>query len=311
MNSEETTVDTEAELRAGIVAVVGATNVGKSTLVNALVGEKVSIVSPVVQTTRNMVRAIGTEPRGQLVFIDTPGVHKAQFDLGRMMNKMARGAAEGVDVVLFVMDAARPPRDEDEGWMRRLLRPDAEALVVAVLNKSDLAPDHVAAYRDRWAAVAEEKGTDRQPHWCSVSGRTGEGMAALQTRLFALVPPGPHLFPADIVTDYPRKLNIADVVREKYACHLHDELPHALAVWVETIEEKDARWVAQGTVYVDRHSQKGIVLGAKGRLLKRVTHEAEQELAEMYGHRVKLKLWVKVEKDWRRNFWMLKKLGYA
>ncbi len=296
---------------AGIVAVVGAANVGKSTLINAMVGEKVSIVSPVVQTTRNVVRAIRTEPRGQLVFMDTPGVHKAKYDLGRMMNRMARATAEGVDVVLLMLDRARPPREEDEGWMRRLMRPDQDAHVIALLNKADVPKDHEKAYRDLWESVATEKGSDRKPEWMSGSGRTGLGVDALTAQLFARVPAGPNLFPDDMLTDYPRKLNMADIVREKYVTRLKEELPHAIAVWIEEIEERADKWHVQGTVYVDKHSQKGIVLGAKGRLLKTATAEAEKELSEMYGLPVKLKLWVKVEKDWTRNFWMLKKLGYA
>ena len=304
-------METQAPARSGIVAVVGSANVGKSTLINALVGEKVTIVSPVAQTTRNIVRAILSEPRGQLVFMDTPGVHKAKYDLGRMMNRMARGATEGVDVVMWVIDAARPPREEDEGWMRRLMRPDQEAHVLAVLNKIDVDRDYTADYRAGWAALATEKGIERAPEWLPVSGLRGDGLTELRDRLFTLMPVGPLLFPEDILTDYPRKLNIADVVREKYAYRLKDELPHAIAVWIEEIEEGDKKWTAHGTVYVDRHSQKGIVLGAKGRLLKTVTREAEQDLAEMYGHPVRLKLWVKAEKDWTRNFWMLKKLGYA
>ncbi len=297
--------------RSGIVAVVGAANVGKSTLINTIVGEKVSIVSPVVQTTRNVIRAILTEPRGQLVFMDTPGVHKAKYDLGRMMNKMARTAADGVDAVLLVLDAARPPREEDEGWMRRLMRPEQEAPVLIVLNKADRGAEHARAYRERWAAVAREKNSDRTAEWMPASALTGDGVAPLTDRLFSLMPVGPLLFPDDVLTDFPRQLNMADVVREKYARRLQQELPHDLAVWIEGVEEESTQWTARGTVYVNRHSQKGIVLGAKGKLLKTVTSEAERELSEMYGRRVKLVLWVKVEKDWNRNYWMLKKLGYA
>ena len=299
------------ESRAGIVAVVGSANVGKSTLINAMVGEKVTIVSPVAQTTRNVIRAILTEPRGQLVFMDTPGVHKAKYELGKTMNRMARGTADGVDVVLLVLDAARPLREEDEGWMRRLMRPGHEAQVLVVLNKIDLARDFTADYQARWAQVAEEKAFAGDVAWLRVSGLSGQGMDGLTAALFALVPEGPLLFPEDVLTDYPRKLNMADVVREKYAYRLDQELPHAIAVWIEEVEEGEEVWNVRGTIYVDRPSQKGIVLGAKGNLLKTVTREAEQDLSTMYGRRVKLKLWVKAEKHWTRNFWMLKKLGYA
>ncbi len=311
MTTETIHTAANPEQRSGMVAIVGAANVGKSTLVNALVGEKVTIVSPVVQTTRNLVRAILTEPRGQLVFIDTPGVHKAKYDLGRLMNRMARGAVEGVDVVLLMLDASRPPREEDEGWMRRLMRPDQEGSALLVLNKSDQDRDLSSEYEALWARVAEEKQWTREPEWRRISALTGSGVEELMSRLFALVPPGPYLFPEDVLTDYPRKLAMADVIREKYVTRLKDELPHAIAIWIEDIEESPQRLVVHGTVYVDRHSQKGIVLGSKGRLLKSVCHEAGKELSDWCEQPVTVKLWVKCEKDWSRNFWMLKKLGYA
>ena len=136
-------------------------------------------------------------------------------------------------------------------------------------------------------------------------------MGDLLDTLFVHVPEGPALFPDDILTDYPRKLNISDVIREKLFHRLHDELPHAVAVWVEEIHEGEKKWEVEASIYVERHSQKGIVIGEKGRLLKWVRDQAEKELYEMYGVRFKLKLWVKVEKNWRKNFWILKKLGYA
>ena len=295
--------------RAGIVAIVGRTNVGKSTLVNHLLGEKVSIVSDTVQTTRNLIRAILTEPRGQLVFLDTPGVHKAQGELGKNLNKAARSAVQGVDAILLVLDASTPPELEDDGWLRRVAREDVPC--VFALNKSDRKPDRSARYKELWEEIKAEKESAQQPVWASVSALKGDGMAALLDTLFVTVPEGPPLFPDDILTDYPRKLNIADVIREKLFHRLHEELPHAVAVWVEEIDEREKKWVVEASIYVERHSQKGIVIGEKGRLLKWVREQAEKELYEMYGVRFQLKLWVKVEKNWRKNFWILKKLGYA
>ena len=297
------------ELRTGIVAIVGRTNVGKSTLLNHLIGEKVSIVSDTVQTTRNLVRAILTEPRGQLVFLDTPGIHKAKGDLGKNLNKTARSSVEGVDAILLVIDASKKPQLEDEGWFRRLVRSESPCLIA--LNKNDVKVNHSAAYQELWDEIQVEKETNKKVTWLSVSALHGEGMPELLDTLFETVPPGPLLFPEDILTDYPRKLNIGDVIREKLFHRLHDELPHAIAVWVESIEEAEKKWTVEATIYVERHSQKGIVIGKKGRLLKTAREEAEKELYEMYGVRFKLKLWVKVEKNWRKNFWMLKKFGYA
>lgn len=295
--------------RAGIVAIVGRTNVGKSTLINHLLGEKVSIVSDTVQTTRNLIRAILTEPRGQIVFLDTPGVHKAQGDLGKNLNKTARGAVAGVDAILLVFDNSTKPELEDDGWMRRIAR--EEVPCIFALNKSDRSPGRSGDYKTLWQVIKDEKGSSQQPVWATVSAIQGDGMGGLLDTLFTTIPEGPPLFPEDILTDYPRKLNIADVIREKLFHRLHDELPHAVAVWVEEIDEQENKWVVDASIYVERHSQKGIVIGEKGRLLKWVREQSEKELYEMYGIRFKLKLWVKVEKNWRKNFWILKKLGYA
>lgn len=295
--------------RAGMVAIVGRANVGKSTLINRILGEKVSIVSPVAQTTRNMVRGILTEPRGQLVFLDTPGVHQASYDLGHVMNRTARAAVEGVDVVLLVLDGTTTPRAEDEGWMRRLLFHPAP--VVALLNKCDEKADHTVAYQQRWASVATEKKSTKQAEWLRASAVTGEGIPELLQRLFALVPVGEHLFPGEILSDYPRKLAIADVVREKYFHELRAELPHTLAVEIEELEEKPEGWLAKGAIMVEKSSQKPILLGAKGRLFKKVIVAAEKDLVEMYGTPVKLDLWIRVEKNWQKNFWVLKRLGYV
>jgi GTP-binding protein Era len=297
------------ETRAGVVAVVGRTNAGKSTLLNALLGEKVSIVSDTVQTTRNIIRAILTEPRGQIVFLDTPGVHKAQGELGKNLNKMARSSVNGADAVLLVLDASSRPWQEDDGWMRRLIKEGTPCLIL--LNKTDLGTSFVETYKALWQTVAEEKGSALAPVWIEGSALNGAGLPQLTQALFAMVPEGPALFPEEMLTDYPRKLNIGDVIREKLFDRLHDELPHCIAVWVETITEGEKEWQVEADIYVERHSQKGIVIGEKGRLLKSVKHYAEKELAEMYGRPVRLTLWVKVEKDWRKNFWILRKLGYA
>ena len=295
--------------KAGIISIVGRTNVGKSTVANHLLGEKVSIVSDTVQTTRNLIRAILTEPRGQIVFYDTPGVHKAQGELGRNLNKAARSAVQGVDAILLILDGGAPPELEDDGWFRRIAREEVPCLFA--LNKCDLRRNFSADYQALWKEIREEKKSTAEPVWAAVSALHGEGMAALLDMLFDVTPEGPPLFPDDILTDYPRKLNMADVIREKLFHRLHSELPHAIAVWVETIHEQEKKWTVDATIYVERHSQKGIVIGEKGRLLKWVRSQAEKELYEMYGVRFKVNLWVKVEKNWRKNFWMLKKFGYA
>ncbi len=296
-------------LRAGMVAIVGRANVGKSSLMNAILEEKVSIVSPVCQTTRNMIRGVLTEPRGQLVFLDTPGLHKAPSDLGRVMNKVARKAIEGTDLVLLALDVSEPPHQEDEGWIRRLVR--EETPVLAVLNKIDLGSSHEQAFKMLWQEVEAAKAGAKPMEWLRISATNGQGVQELITRLFELAPVGPPLFPEDVLTDFPRKLAMADTIREKFFFRLRDELPHALAVFVDQIMEEEKGWQVQATVYVEKHSQKVIAIGHKGRLIRAVRRAAERELSELYQISVSVDLWVKVEKNWDRNFWLLKKFGYV
>lgn len=300
------------ETRAGMIAVVGRANAGKSTLVNALVEEKVSIVSPVAQTTRNRIRGIWTGERGQLVFLDTPGVHKAAHDLGRLMNRMARTSAEGADIILLVLDATASPRLEDEGWMRRLSGTDTPR--VLALNKTDaLTPrsDQRAAHHELWSRLQKETDMPAETRWVDLSAKTGAGVEALRHVLLELAPPGPFLFPEEMLSDFPRQLLMADIVREKLFRVLKAELPYAVAVRIASVEEAEGGWNVQGDILVDKPSQKGIVIGQKGRLLRQLTRESEQELSEMYERKVSLRLWVRVHKHWARDPALLRQLGYT
>lgn len=330
---------------AGVVAVVGRTNAGKSTLVNRLVGEKVSIVSPVVQTTRTTVRGVLTEARGQLVLLDTPGLHRSRSVLGSAMNKAARASAGGADAVLLVCDASRPPELEDEGWMQRLAR--SPAPVVVFLNKADESCRE-RAFREAWdraVAHAEARAAETaaapadppggapnpekpwkrkkreagelrpivRPRWLSGSAKTGDGIPALLDALFGLLPAGPLLFDGDTLTDHPEKLAVADVIREKLFGLFRDELPHSIGVSVEKVDRrKDGSVGVSGTVYVRKPNQKGIVLGEKGRTLRTAKRRAEAELRDYFGApAVDCELWVRVEPDWDENFFLLRRIGYV
>ena len=297
------------KLRCAVIGVVGRTNSGKSTLVNRLVGEKVSIVSPVVQTTRNTIRGILSEPRGQLVFLDTPGLHKAEGHLGTLMNRMARQTASTVDIVLLVIDGSHLPQIEDDGWLRRLAH--TEQPCVFLLNKSDREPLYTTEYQALWATILQEKGVTKEVLWLNASAAGGAGVDAVTDTLFTLAAPADELlFPEDVVSDYPRKLAISDVIREKLFAKLMDELPHEIAVRVDEIVEEGTDWHITATILVNRYSQKGIVIGDKGRTIRYVKRGAEPEISDMFGVHAHLELWVKEEKNWMKNFFLLRQLGY-
>ena len=301
--------------RAGIAAIVGRANTGKSSLLNALIGEQVSVVSPVSQTTRRPVRGIHNEPGLQIVFLDTPGIRQASHALSSMLNRTARGLVTGSDVVLLLLDAALPPQDEDRGWMQKLAT-DA-APVFAVLNKTDLGLQR-AAYEAAWAEVVAKNQT-RDPafapppiRWFEVSAATGAGLpellAAVKERMPAAEQP---LFPPDMLTDDPGPFFIADVIRGQINVRLKAELPHAIAVAVDQVEETDEAVKVSATIYVEKNSQRPIVIGNHAKMIRDIRHAAQKELAAIYGKPHQLELWVKVEPNWSRNYWLLKKFGYV
>ena len=301
--------------KVAVVGVVGRTNAGKSTLVNALVGEKVSIVSPVEQTTRNTVRGIVSDVRGQLVLLDTPGLHKAVGTLGTLLNRMARRSAAGTDVTCVVFDAAQEPQLEDIGWMQRIAKEKPEK-VVFVLNKADKSPFFETMFRDAWkeavAGTVEKPpaANEVNPVWVKSISTTDGGAKAVLDALFDFAEEGEKLFDDDIVTDYPRKLAIADTIREKFLSRLHQELPHELGIVVRKLVDEGSRWCVEAEVIVNRPSQKPIVIGKAASVIKNVRKAAERELKDIFGLKVELELWVKVEPNWMKNQKLLAEMGY-
>jgi len=295
--------------KVAVVGVVGRTNAGKSTLVNALVGEKVSIVSPVEQTTRNTIRGIVADERGQLVLLDTPGLHKAVGTLGTLLNRMARRSAAGTDITCVVFDAAQEPQLEDVGWMQRVAKESPEK-VVFVLNKADKSPFFETMFREEWAKAKAEGEGCPEPVWVKCIATTEGGAKEVAGALFDLAEEGEKLFDDDVVTDYPRKLAIADTIREKFLARLHQELPHELGVIVKRIDESSGRWDVTADVLVNRASQKPIVIGAGAQVIKNVRKSAERELKEVFGVKVALELWVRIAPNWMKDNQLLAEMGY-
>jgi GTP-binding protein Era len=296
--------------KVAVVGIVGRTNAGKSTLVNRLVGEKVSIVSPVEQTTRNTIRGIVADQRGQLVLLDTPGLHKAVGQLGRILNRMARRSSAGADILCVVFDASDEPRLEDEGWMLRVAKEKPQK-VLFVLNKSDKKPFFETMFHEKWDEVVKssESGAG-EVKWVNCSAIDEESSAKVLDELFDLAEEGEMLFDEEIVTDYPRKLAIADSIREKYLAKMHQEVPHEMGIIVKEIEEERGRWKIRVDVLVNRPSQKPIVIGRQASTIKYVRKCAEREISEMFGVKAELELWVRVEPNWMKNEKLLTEMGY-
>ena len=291
--------------KVAVVGVVGRTNAGKSTLVNALVGEKVSIVSPVEQTTRNTIRGIVSDPRGQLVLLDTPGLHKAVGELGRLLNRMARRSAAGTDITCVVFDCSQDPQLEDIGWMQRMASEKPEK-VVFVLNKADSSPFFETMFRDEWTKL----NAGFEPVWVKCIASTSGGAKGVLDALFDFAEEQPKLFDDDIVTDYPRKLAIADTIREKYLAKMHQEVPHEMGLLVKRIDEEPGKWKVVVDLLVNRASQKPIVIGRGATTVKYVRKCAERELSDVFGVKVELEIWVRVEPNWMKNKRILTEMGY-
>ena len=297
--------------RVAVAAVVGRTNAGKSTLVNRLVGEKISIVSPVEQTTRNTIRGMVEDPRGQIVLLDTPGLHKAEGPLGRLLNGMARASSAGSDILCVVFDGSHEPQMEDAGWMARVAR-EKPAKCIFALNKCDLKPFFETMFREAWNEAAAKAGPDAPvPEWVKTCGTKAGGADGLLDAMFAMAEPGPDLFDPDVVTDYPRKLAMADAIREKLLRSLFREIPHEIGVAVDAISERGREWDVSATIYVNRPSQKGIVIGQGGRNVKAARISAERDISEMFGVKAALDLHVKVERNWMKNARLLAEMGYC
>ncbi|MET0726921.1 MAG: GTPase Era [Acidimicrobiales bacterium] len=278
-------------MKTGFVTFVGRPNVGKSTLLNRILGTKVAITSDKPQTTRTRIMGVLTTPDAQVVFVDTPGIHKPRTALGTRLNATAQGAIGDVDVVCFVLDAAQPFGRGDQ-WVANLVPKDA----ICVVNKVDKASKNAVA--DQLVAAGGLELSEYFP----VSARTGDGVDALVEHLVSLLPEGPQYFPDDMVTDVPEAFMVAELVREQLLRRTHDELPHSIAA---RVTEWDWPFI-RCEILVERPSQKGIVIGHKGQVLKEVGTAVRQQLPEG----TYLELIVKVDKDWQSRPKAMERLGY-
>jgi GTP-binding protein Era len=290
--------------KSGFVAIIGRPNAGKSTLVNRLVGEKVAIISPKPQTTRNRILGIKNQPSGQIVFWDTPGIHRAQSKLNQAMVKVALATYNEVDAICFLIEADRPDAEEND-LILQTLNPVKKPLLL-VINKIDLVP------KGDLLRIIEDY-SRRRPfeQIIPLTALLGDGVDILVTELLRILPPGPRLFPEDMITDLPERFLAAEFIREKVFWLTREEIPYATAVVVDEFKEKAEKnlIVIKATIQVEKDSQKGILIGGKGRMLKEIGRLAREEMEALFGAKIFLELWVKVEKNWREDPRVLRRLG--
>lgn len=280
--------------RSGFVSILGRPNAGKSTLLNALLGQKLAAVASRPQTTRTSIQGVLTLPKAQIVFVDTPGIHKSNSLLNKRMMDTVRASAEA-DVVLFLVDALAPFSEEDAQAVDLVKKIQAPAL--AVFNKVD-------ALRSKpkiLSLIGQYQPLHEFAEYIPISAKTGEGLDALRNEIVKRLPEGPALYPGDHVTDQPERFLAAEILREKILRLTREEVPHAVAVLIDQFEDTPKLLRLAATIYVERTGQKTILIGAGGSLLKRIGTEARQELEQVFGKKVFLQTFVKVRPGWRED----------
>lgn len=290
--------------KSGFVAVVGRPNVGKSTLINALIGDKIVIVSDKAQTTRNRIICVYTDQEKQIVFMDTPGIHKPKHKLGEFMVTAAVDSLKEVEAVLFLV-AANEKRGPGDNFIIEQLEKVKVPVYLCVnkidtLTKEDLLKV-IVSYQDAYPFAGV----------IPISALEKENLDVLLKELTSTLPEGPQYFPEDMITDQPERLLISDMIREKILLTTRDEVPHSIAVEVEEMKTRDdGTTYIRATIFVERDSQKGIIIGNKGAMLKQLGAQSRIDIQRLLGTKVYLDLWVKVKKDWRNKSGMLSELGY-
>ncbi len=293
--------------KSGFVTIIGSPNVGKSTLMNYMVGEKVSIVSERAQTTRNRIAGIVTRNGYQIVFLDTPGVTGAKNRLGEYMLKVAYDSLNDVECILFITDALRGIGDMDEVLLADIRRRAGDTPVIAAINKTDRATlDDIETVRSR----LEKESFIRRI--LPISASTGRNVDKLEEEIKHCLIEGPQYYPDDYITDQPMRIITAEIIREKALKLLRQEIPHGIGVDIEKIElREDGINDVMAAIYCERESHKGIIIGHGGAMLKKIGSAARPEIETLFGTKVNLKLWVKVRPDWRNSASALRELGYT
>ncbi|CEH29647.1 GTPase Era [Aneurinibacillus migulanus] len=292
--------------KSGFVAIVGRPNVGKSTLMNYIVGQKVAIMSDKPQTTRNKIRAVYTSEEGQIIFLDTPGVHKPKSKLGNYMNRMVENALREVDVVLFLVDASEKLGPGDEYIIEKLK--EVKTPVYLVINKIDkVHPEELLPFIDQYKELYAFE------EIVPVSALQGNNVNRLMEQLLSKLPEGPQYYPEDQITDHPERFVVAELIREKILHLTREEVPHSIAVVIEQMkprEDNEHLIDIYATIYTERPTQKGILVGKQGSMMKEIGMRAREDIERLLGTKVYLNLWIKVKKDWRNQENMFKNFGF-
>ena len=298
--------DLPPDHRSGWVALIGRPNVGKSTLLNAYLGQKLAIVSDKPQTTRKRLLGILTQPNAQIIFVDTPGIHAPLHKLGEYMVETAVAALQDADVVLLMVDLSFPTGKEDRLVAGALVRSKPPCSIL-VMNKVDLVPmDELEARQQAYRDLVQ---TDAQ---AVISATRGDNRDELLQHIIAALPPGPRYFPDEQVTDQQERFIAAELIREQVLRLTHQEIPYSVAVVIDEFKERRADLAyIEATILVEKDSQKGILIGENGKMLKQIGVGARADIEAMLGHKVFLELWVKVDKRWRSNEVELQRLGYS
>lgn len=293
-------------MKSGFIGIIGRPNVGKSTLLNAILGEKIAITTDKPQTTRNSIRGIYTKTDEdgiscQLVFIDTPGIHKPRTKLGGYMTDMALKTLKEVDVIVFIVDDVSGPGDQ---YILDLLR-QTETPCILAINKIDKLPP------DRFRSIYEEYDATGVFHKIfGISALEGKNVQSLVDAIEELVEEGPMFFPEDMITDHPEKFLVSEIIREKTLLYLEEEVPHGIAVEIESYEEKENLTKIGAVIHCERKSHKGIIIGKEGKKLKGIGKSARLEIEALLGTKVYLEIWVKVKENWRDSPFFISEFGY-